>query len=196
MRHKDTYIVGIDEVGRGPLAGPMTIAAVAIKNNTKKAHDALMGIRDSKKLSEKKRSEWARIIKKNSDFMYACVSISPRIIDEKGMRYAAQHAVEKCLKKLSLVPEDAHVLLDAGLRAPKEYSQESFIKGDERIPVIAAASIIAKVTRDAYMKRVARKSPQYGFDIHKGYGTRAHIAAIRSYGLSEIHRKSFCTRII
>jgi ribonuclease HII len=189
------YLVGIDEVGRGPLAGPMTVAAVAMRIDAKKAQQVLVGIRDSKKLSATRREEWAKKIKKHSHFIYACVSISPRIIDERGMRYAGRHAVQKCLQKLRLKSIYAHVMLDAGLRAPDEYSQESLIKGDERVPLIAAASIIAKVTRDGYMKRISRKNPQYGFDAHKGYGTKAHIAAIRAYGLSDLHRKSFCTRI-
>ena len=198
-----TIFVGIDEVGRGPLAGPITVGAVALIINTRQkamSDKFLRGIRDSKKLTPIKREEWYAALRNESRFTIACVSVNHTVIDKKGLSYAARFAVAKCLKKISqdlgVSGDRFQVLLDAGLFAPVEYQQERIVKGDEKIPLIAAASIIAKVTRDKYMTRIHKKYSQYGFMKHKGYGTSAHIALIKKYGLSGIHRKTFCTRII
>jgi len=193
--------VGIDEVGRGPLAGPITVAALGVKSDKWKAmNKALIGIKDSKQLSQKQREIWHIRVTSNPIFFISCVSIPPRTIDAKGISFAARHAVAQCLEKLAehlpLTTHHSKVLLDGGIRAPAQFSQETIIKGDEKIPLIAAASIIAKVTRDQHMVRMHKKYPQYGFARHKGYGTRAHFASIKKHGLSKIHRKTFCSRII
>ena len=159
---------------------------------------SLEGIRDSKKLSPARRKVWDRLIRRN--FAYAITSVHPKMIDARGISPAAHIAVERCLKKLAttyqLEPDTCVVLLDGGLRAPKAYEgQKTIIKGDERVPLIAAASIVAKVYRDAYMRRLHRRLPAYGFDRHKGYGTAVHQQAIRLCGLSPYHRATFCGRI-
>ncbi|MDA1334963.1 MAG: ribonuclease HII [bacterium] len=179
--------VGIDEVGRGPLAGPMVLAAVSGLTN-----EQLKGIRDSKKLTPKKREEWFRFIKKHGTFYRVC--ISNKEIDKTGISKTAKRAIRNLLTKWD--EETATVLLDGGLMAPKKYKQYTIIKGDEKEPLIAAASVVAKVTRDRMMVEVDSKYPQYGFARHKGYGTKIHMEAIKKHGLSDMHRASFCTRII
>lgn len=196
MASKDRKIlVGIDEVGRGPLAGPITVGAVAVWSHHDMA-DFFAGIRDSKKLSEKKREEWAKKIKKHPHVQWVCVSKSAQMIDMHGIARAAREAVASCLKKLGCSPSDTIVMLDGGLYAPHDFTQTTVIKGDEKIPVISAASIVAKVTRDRTMKRFDVAFPEYQFATHKGYGTRAHIAVIRKNGLSRIHRVSFCRNFV
>lgn len=178
--------VGIDEAGRGPLAGPMVLAGV-MDIDAK----LLKGIRDSKKLSPRARDVWYSLIKKHGIAQY--VSISARRVDEKGISRCARGGIAALLKKFPKRP--ARVLMDGNLYAPPEYRQRTIIKGDEKIPLIAAASVIAKVTRDRYMVRIAKKYPKYNFEIHKGYGTPAHMRAIRKHGLSNIHRESFCKKL-
>ncbi len=184
------YIVGVDEAGRGPLAGPVTVGAVMAPINSQ----FFSGIKDSKKLTAKKREEWFKILKNNRKLRYSVVSISHSVIDKKGILYALKIAVARCIKKLEI--KNSKILLDGSLYAPKEYRQRTIIKGDEKIPVISAASIIAKVTRDRHMVRLARKYPTYGLDVNKGYGTKRHCEILRKFGLTKIHRKTFCTRLI
>lgn len=192
---RPTWLIGIDEVGRGPLAGPITVAAVAVPKYIVSSILYLDGIRDSKKLTVIQREKWRLIIHKN--FPHTLVSVSCRVIDKKGIAYAARSAVARCLKNLEtkyqIQDTRYKILLDGGLYAPARYkNQQTIIKGDERVPIIAAASIIAKVHRDRYMTRLAKKYPQYGLEKHKGYGTKAHKEAISQFGLSQVHRKSFC----
>lgn len=191
---KVRYIIGVDEVGRGPLAGPVTVAAVMMP------HDFSFGdIRpnDSKKISEKKREEWFLFAQEHPDISYAVASISPEMIDEIGISKSTILAVEQSLEKLSstwgLGPqvEEVEVLLDGLLRAPKQYQQKTIIKGDEKEPIISLASIVAKVTRDRMMTEISKKHPQYGFENHKGYGTKKHYESIEKYGILDIHRRSF-----
>nr|MCX6701824.1 ribonuclease HII [Candidatus Zambryskibacteria bacterium] len=204
------YIVGIDEVGRGPLAGPVTICVIAcdIKLYTKlKKNRQLPPLgKDSKKLSQFNRQKYARTLKaiiqglpldkKYIGLAYVVVNVSNKIIDEKGISFAIKKAISQGIKKLRLNPKNCQILLDGGLKAPKEFKkQKTIIKGDEREKIIAWASILAKVTRDALMCRLAKKYSQYGFEIHKGYGTLNHRKYIKKYGLSNIHRKSFCRNI-
>ena len=206
---KKRWIIGIDEVGRGPLAGPITVAAVAateifnfqfsISNEfPMNQFQNLQNIRDSKKLTALQREKWNKLIKQN--FIYSVHSISSRIVDKRGISHAARLAVIHCLKKILPKLEIENwklvILLDSGLYAPSEYkNQQTIIKGDEKVPLIAAASIIAKVHRDKYMTRLHKKYPMYGFDKHKGYGTVMHREAILKHGLSKVHRKSFCRKI-
>jgi|SRR3989344_45226 len=180
-------VIGIDEAGRGPLAGPMVIAAVA-GIATRELH----GIRDSKKLTRLAREHWYRILKQRAICQY--VSVSASKIDRDGISRSAREAIATLLKKFPVSPD--MVLLDGSIFAPPEYRQKTIIKGDEKIPLISAASVIAKVTRDRHMQRLHAKYPQYNFAQHKGYGTKAHFASIKKHGLSAIHRKTFCTRSI
>ncbi len=188
------YIVGIDEVGRGPLAGPLTVGLVRMP--AKMPNSFFLGIRDSKKLTVRRRGEWFRGIKAHKALAYAVISISARDIDKYGISHAARVAIARGLDRLAVSPASSYIMLDAGLCAPREFQQISIIKGDEKIPVIAAASIMAKVTRDRVMVRMHAKYPWYHFAAHKGYGTAAHARAIRCFGLSKIHRVSFCRRFI
>ncbi len=188
---KTQYLIGVDEVGRGPLAGPVTVAAAMMPYGF-----SFGGTRpnDSKKLSEKKREEWFLYAEEHSDISYATASISPGTIDEIGISKATILAVEQSIEKLSSFwtsDVQVEVLLDGLLHAPEQYKQKTIIKGDEKEPIISLASIIAKVTRDRMMVEISKKYPQYGFDSHKGYGTKKHYESIEKYGLLDIHRRSF-----
>lgn len=205
MKNLPKYVVGIDEVGRGPLAGPVTVCAVLCTTAFYKKLATYEGLTDSKKLSEKNREHWfsmAKLMQEEGSIVYAVESVSPKEIDTIGISKAIQKALDKALEKIStqhrqIQPSSVRVLLDGSLHAPLEYvNQETIIKGDQKEKIISLASIIAKVTRDRYMVKIAKKYPEYGLDIHKGYGTKLHRDAIRKYGLSEIHRKSFCTKIL
>lgn len=194
------YIIGIDEVGRGPLAGPVTVGFMACPELL--APKIFANIRDSKKLSPKKREEWFLKFRKDPRLRFGTASVSPRIIDKKGISFAINLALKRCLSSLmsylAVSPLSSYaLLLDGGLYAPPKFSrQKTIIKGDEKIPVIAAASIVAKVTRDRAMARFAKKFPNYGFEFHKGYGTRYHSEQITLHGLSRLHRKSYCKKFI
>jgi ribonuclease HII len=181
---KKKFLVGIDEAGRGPLAGPVSIAAVA-------GAGSLRNIKDSKKLSAKKREEWKKIIKNN--FESYQVFVSHKVIDRIGIVKSVELGVEKVLEKFEKKPN--LVLLDGALKAPKKYKQKTIIKGDEKIPLIAAASIIAKTSRDKKMFFFHKKFPKYRFDKHKGYGTKLHYKKIKKHGLCPIHRKTFCKSV-
>lgn len=194
---KITYLVGIDEVGRGPLAGPVTVCACKVAKSFD--FDRFKGIKDSKKLSPKKREEWFLKIselKAKQEIEYSHVSISAEEIDTIGIAVAIKKALAQCLENLKLSHESTQVLLDGSLHAPEKFSiQETIIKGDEKIPLISAASIVAKVVRDRYMDEQGKIHPVYGFEKHKGYGTAEHIKAIKKYGTSPLHRKTFLKNI-
>ncbi|OHA80305.1 MAG: hypothetical protein A2675_00260 [Candidatus Yonathbacteria bacterium RIFCSPHIGHO2_01_FULL_51_10] len=156
----------------------------------------LRGIKDSKQLTEKAREAWfekMKLAEKEGWLAYAVVMGSAREIDRRGIVPTISRALARAIKKLGSDPRNTLVLLDGGLRAPAPYlHQKTIIRGDEKEPTIALASIAAKVTRDRMMKRLAKKHPGYGLEVHKGYGTAAHRQAVRRRGLSAIHRKSFC----
>lgn len=178
------FICGIDEVGRGPLAGPVVAGAVILPKDC-----SIMYVNDSKKLSEKKREELYDVIMKEA----VAVGIghaSCQRIDEINILQATFEAMTMAVNSLSVKP--GALLIDA-VHIPQleNYKQISIIKGDAKSASIAAASIIAKVTRDRVMAEMALKYPEYGFDSNKGYGSEAHIAAIKKYGPCEIHRRSF-----
>ena len=178
------YLCGIDEVGRGPLAGPVYAAAVILPTDTD-----ILYLNDSKKLSEKKREELYDVIMEKA----VAVGIGSRTcerIDEINILEATKEAMTDAVHSLSVKP--GGLLIDA-LHIPslEEYQQISIIKGDAKSTSIAAASIIAKVTRDRIMKEYAREYPQYGFDSNKGYGSAEHIEALKKYGPCPIHRRSF-----
>ncbi len=188
-----TFLIGIDEVGRGPIAGPVAVGAFAFL--TPGAKKLFRGVKESKQLTEQKREEWfARIEQaKKSGHVDFCVTFqSEKVIDSKGLSYAIKTALLTSLYALKIKPASARVLLDGGLRAPANYqNQKTIIKGDEKEMVIALASICAKVLRDRKMNMLAKKYPKYGFEKHKGYGTKGHYGAIRRCGLLSTHRRSF-----
>ena len=183
------FLVGIDEVGRGPIAGPVAVGAVLVPRSFSRSF--FKGLKDSKELTAGAREWWcARVEKKN--IPYAVSMVSPRIIDTRGIVPAIELALSRALSKLAPDPQQTYILLDGGLKAPPHFPyQRTIIKGDGRIPVIKLASVMAKVTRDQHMRRQARAYPEYRFDQHKGYGTRAHYDCIDSYGLCDLHRKTF-----
>lgn len=195
------YLIGIDEVGRGPLAGPVAIGVVKLKVESLKVKTKWgKGFRDSKKLSSKAREVWmVKIEEARSEgwLEYAVAFVAPSIIDKKGLSYAIRTALAKALGSIEHGVNETKVLLDGGLRAPAHYkSQKTIIKGDEKELVIALASIVAKVTRDARMVKLGKKFPAYGFEKHKGYGTRAHYKAIKKHGITPHHRRSFLKGVV
>ncbi|MBI2056040.1 MAG: ribonuclease HII [Candidatus Sungbacteria bacterium] len=193
MHNKNKYvnIIGIDEAGRGPLAGPLVVGGVMMRSSGA-AGDFFAGIRDSKKLTEKKREEWYRKIVACRGLAWAYAVITPETVDKINIARAAHAGAFTVYKKLAHKESRVHVLLDGSLHLPCGISQETIIKGDEKIPLISAASIIAKVTRDRMMRRLHKKFPQYSFDTNKGYGTLAHMASILRHGLTPVHRITFC----
>lgn len=202
--------IGIDEVGRGPLAGPVAVCAFGfcvrqdltqdfniLIENAKTDHK--LKLKDSKKLSVKQREKWMEVIlgwQKDGLCDFAITYVSNDNIDKFGIAPCIKKALTESLKKLctnqKLKPESCKLLLDGGLKAPVEYiNQETFIKGDEDYPQISFASIVAKVSRDKIMADYAKKYPGYGLDTNMGYGSSAHMQALKTHGLTPIHRKSF-----
>lgn len=179
-----THIAGVDEVGRGPLIGPVVAACVVLPKNFK-----LEGLNDSKKLSEKKRNEFYKYIIENS-LTYGVGIIEPKIIDEVNIYEATKLAMKQAINKAQEKVNIEHVLIDA-MPLELEIESTSIIKGDAKSISIAAASVIAKVTRDKMMYDLDTKYPQYGFKSHKGYPTKKHVEAIYKYGLIEGYRKTF-----
>ncbi len=176
------YIAGIDEVGRGPLVGPVVAAAVILP---KDFYDER--INDSKKLTEKKRELLYDVIMENAISVGIGIS-SEDVIDEINILNATKKAMIEAVNNLSIRPE--HLLIDA-VKLDIDIPQTSIIKGDAKSESIAAASIIAKVTRDRMMVELDKLHPEYDFKHNKGYGTKKHIEAIRKYGIIKEHRKTF-----
>lgn len=200
---KIKYIIGVDEAGRGPLAGPVAVGAfaVAVERKFQLLKFFPNGkIKDSKKLKPETREGIFKLLqgaKKRAEVLCAVSFSSEGLIDKKGLSFAIKNALAQSLKKLGIKPAEATVLLDGSLYAPKEFqSQQTIIKGDEREAVIALASIMAKVSRDRKMLAFARKYPEYDFEVHKGYGTKAHYAKINRHGMSPIHRRSFLKNLV
>ncbi len=193
-----TYVIGIDEVGRGPIAGPLVVCACAVRHDVDILSLFPKGVlKDSKKLSEKVRIEIANKVDglvEEGSIIYGLGEMTAHQIDTLGLSVAIKTAMQKSLDVLHAhdISKETKVYLDGSLYAPTEYSnQETIIKGDEKIGQIALASIIAKVYRDTKMRELAKEFPHYGFDSHVGYGTKAHYDAIKSYGVTDHHRKSF-----
>ena len=179
------YIAGVDEAGRGPLAGPVCAAAVILPKGL-----VIDGINDSKKLSEKKREQLFDVIIESA-IAYSIQFVEPKIIDEINIKQATSLAMHNAVKELSVTAE--YVIIDGNDKVPYDVPYEYVVKGDAKSQTIAAASILAKVSRDRLMCSLDEKYPQYEFKKHKGYGTKVHIEAIQKYGVSDIHRKSFMT---
>ena len=187
------FIVGIDEVGRGPLAGPVTVGVFAV--STSDVDIIPVNLKNSKALSFGQREKWYEYfynLSQGGKVFYKVSSVGHNVVDKRGIVFAIRLALARALERLSLKPGSVKVFLDGGLRAPVKYkNQETIIKGDEKVSVIAAASIIAKVTRDRFMIKITEDYPLYGFERHKGYGTRAHYTAIKKFGPSPVHRRTF-----
>lgn len=191
-------MLGVDEAGRGPLAGPVAVGVIAAAPDFD-ILGAFPGLNDSKKLSEKKREAlFERLVEVSAEGLVrvAVVLKSAKEIDGRGIAVAVRSAAHEGIQKLLPNPLDGKVFLDGSLNAPEGYEQETVTGGDGIVPAIMLASIAAKVSRDRHMKRLAEKYPLYGFEIHKGYGTKAHIACIKEHGLSDLHRRSFCRNYI
>ncbi|MCH5212075.1 MAG: ribonuclease HII [Oscillospiraceae bacterium] len=181
-------IAGVDEAGRGPLAGPVFAAAVILHRDV-----IIEGINDSKKLSEKKRDELFDIIKEKAA-AYSVCAVSEARIDDINILQATFQAMCGAVERLDIQPD--YVLVDGNKSPGLSIAHETVVKGDSKSVSIAAASILAKVSRDRYMCRMAEKYPGYGFEKHKGYGTKAHYEAIEKLGICDIHRKSFLKNIL
>lgn len=185
------WTIGIDEAGRGPLAGPVAVGVFAVSEAFD--HTLLTGIRDSKTLSEKKRESWYALLTEQHNTRWAVGLASADDIDRCGIVAAVRKAMTHALSELELHPGACRVLLDGSLRAPVPYAEQTtIVRGDATVPVISAAAILAKVTRDRHMQLLDQTYPEYGFAGHKGYGTALHRAAIVQYGLSPEHRTTFC----
>jgi len=174
-------IAGVDEAGRGPLAGPVTVAAVILK-------DIIDGLDDSKKLNEKMRNRLAFQIRQSA-LAWAVVHISVDEIDRINILQATLKGMQQSVENLSLKPDQ--ILVDGNTLPNFTIEAQAIVGGDGKVPVISAASILAKTARDELMQKIDKQYPQYGFGKHKGYGTRFHIEALKRNGPCEHHRKSF-----
>ena len=181
-------ICGVDEAGRGPLAGPVFAAAVILPEG-----HIIEGVNDSKKLSEKKRDLlYDKII--DECICYSVGTASEKEIDEINILQATFLAMKRAVDGLEIKPDLA--LVDGNRMPPLDIDAQTIVKGDGKSASIAAASIIAKVSRDRYMLELAEKYPQYEFERHKGYPTKLHYEKIAEYGISDIHRKSFLKKVL
>lgn len=180
---KPKIIAGVDEAGRGPLAGPVVASAVILNPER-----PIEGLNDSKKLSAKKRQQLYSIIQERA-LAFAIATASVAEIDEFNILQASLLAMQRAVERLLIVPE--HVLVD-GLHCPKLLqTSQAIVKGDQTVPAISAASILAKVYRDDYMIQLDKDYPDYGFAIHKGYPTPRHLLALKQFGITCHHRQSF-----
>ncbi len=196
-------VAGLDEAGRGPLAGPVVAAVLMIKKNLdllkSDLNNNFNNIKDSKKLSAKKREEFYKILTKHPNIKWGISRVSEKVIDKINILEATKLAMIKAVKNLKVKPDflvldgnftlSAEALAKAGINPL--ISQKSIIKGDEKVFSIAAASILAKVTRDRIMVRYHKKYPKYGFAKHKGYPTKHHFKMLKKYGPCKIHRRTF-----
>jgi ribonuclease HII len=189
-------VVCLDEAGRGPLAGPVVAAAVSIIANCKLQILKFKDLKDSKKLTPKKREDFYKIITKNPQIKWGIGIVSEKIIDKINIKNAAELAMEKALKNLErkMKKKADFLIIDGNHINSKNLKSRSYkliVKADEKVFSCALASILAKVTRDKIMERYSKKYPKYGFEIHKGYPTKFHLKMLKKYGPCKIHRKSF-----
>lgn len=217
------FVIGLDEAGRGPLAGPVVAAAVMLVNpkfqtqipkkcpspNAQvldicyrdffRASGLAFGnlkIKDSKQLTPKKRERVYKFISAHKNIKWGVGIVSENVIDRINILEATKLAMINAIEDMGLKTSNANFLLiDGNFRINSDMRQKSIVKGDEKVFSIAAASIIAKVTRDRIMAKYHKKFPEYGFSRHKGYGTKYHFEMIKKHGISEIHRKSFCLHL-
>ena len=205
MWRNGQYIIGVDEAGRGSLAGPVMAAACMLQPSPKSRNDLEgllgLGVNDSKKLSPKKREEIFKILTSHPLVLWSVGEASEKEIDEINILQASLLAMRRAVEKLMdkndrLERENFSVYIDGREVIPNlTANQKSIINGDAKVFSIAAASIIAKVTRDRLMLKYAEKYPQYGFEKHKGYGTKQHYEMIEKHGICRIHRKTFLKKI-
>lgn len=180
-------ICGVDEAGRGPLAGPVCAAAVILPENLE-----IPGLDDSKKLSDKRRRELFPVIQEQA-IAYGIGFADHEEIDEINILQATFLAMERAIQQLSVKPDFA--LIDGNRMKDFGVAAQTVVRGDSLSANIAAASVLAKVTRDDYMLQMAKEYPEYGFDVHKGYGTKAHYAALAEHGPCRIHRMTFLKKL-
>lgn len=193
---KAKWHIGVDEAGRGPLAGPVAVGVVKVARDFD--WELIPGVNDSKKVSPENRGAIFRRaleLRHLGQLDFAVSQVGPSVIDEEGIMPAIQLAMQRCITRLQLDPNEVSFRLDGSLFAPMQFKQATIVKGDSLWPEIGLASIVAKVTRDTYMERIARRYGVYGFAEHKGYGTKAHREAIARYGKCPIHRVSYCKNI-
>jgi len=183
------HIAGVDEAGRGPLCGPVVATAVILPVNL-----YIEGINDSKKLSEKKREKIYEELVSNKDVSFAVGLSDVDVIEKVNILNATKLAMIQAINNLDIKPD--YVLIDGNQNIDIDIQSQTLVSGDSKSASIAAASIIAKVTRDRMMYEFDEKYPEYSFGKHKGYGTKVHIEAIKKYGLCSIHRPSFCKHFI
>ena len=182
------YICGVDEAGRGPLAGEVYAAAVILK-----ADEIIEGVNDSKKLSEKKREVLFKTIQKKA-LAYSIAFASVEEIEEINILQATLLAMKRAVETLNIQPD--YAIIDGNKIPNLTIPCQAIVKGDAKSMSIASASILAKVSRDRKMKEYALQYPQYGFEKHKGYGTKVHVEALKQYGACAIHRQSFLENIL
>ena len=193
MLHPMPFVLGVDEAGRGPLAGPVSVGVVAVAEGFDVATE-FPGVADSKKLSEKKREKIFEMLEARAalgDVRFVVELGSAETIDREGIAVAVRRALDTGVNTLAPDSAQVRVLLDGSLKASPEYAQETIIGGDASVPIISLASIAAKVIRDRLMVDLSGQYPEYGFEIHKGYGTKKHYEALKKHGLCAIHRSSF-----
>ncbi|OHA08721.1 MAG: hypothetical protein A3B37_02620 [Candidatus Sungbacteria bacterium RIFCSPLOWO2_01_FULL_59_16] len=189
-------IIGIDEVGRGALAGPVVLAAVARTGRVRLTHSALGRIRECKQLTAKRREAWFSYLTGHPRISWRIARVSPSVIDRINITRAANLAARRLVRRMATDRMPCLAWLDGGLALPERIPHRVFVKGDERKSIIAAASIIAKVSRDRLMARLHRVYPAYCFHLHKGYGSSYHRRMIRMHGPSPVHRRSFLSKLI
>ena len=189
LKNGCSVVCGVDEAGRGPLAGPVCAAAVILRPQTE-----IVGLDDSKKLTEKKREALFPVITEQA-LSYGIGFATPEEIDKINILQATFLAMRRAVENLSVTPD---LLLIDGNQKPHIglCDEVTVIKGDAKSMSIAAASVLAKVSRDRYMLKFAQQYPQYAFEKHKGYGTKLHYEQIAQYGISPVHRRSFLKKII
>lgn len=197
------HIVGIDEAGRGSLAGPVVVAAVVIPKRFYPQSRKLPILKDSKRLSPRQRNLWFEYIKNHPNIFYETARVYQRQIEQQNITNSANLAASRLFKRIeknSYIRTGRYsILLDGGLyinKTNRKIKTRTIIRGDEKITAIKLASIVAKVTRDKYMIKLNIKYPIYGFNIHKGYGTDLHRRMIKKYGPSEVHRLTFVDKLL
>ncbi|MCX6786988.1 MAG: ribonuclease HII [Candidatus Kaiserbacteria bacterium] len=187
------FMLGVDEAGRGPLAGPVAVGIVAVPERFIITRE-FPGLVDSKQMSPLARERMFRLLKnrmREGNIQFCVRYTGAERIDKWGLTRAVASATARGVRFLAPEPDGISIYLDGLLKAPSEYDQQTIIGGDEAVPVIALASIAAKVLRDRLMTRLAKQFPEYGFEVHKGYGTKMHYEALKKYGPCILHRRSF-----
>lgn len=196
------YIIGIDEVGRGSLAGPVVVAAVSVPRGARIKNNYLGRLKDSKKLTPLARDNWFDYLKNRLRINFALAWVYPRQIEKLNIARAANLAALRAFRRLVAIRRlplaGCRVFLDGGLflgnskrNRVDKVRAKTVVRGDGRFATVKAASIVAKVSRDRAMKRLAKIYPEYGFEAHKGYGTRRHMLALKKHGPSKVHRLTF-----